>query len=129
MFHGSMLLYTGLSQWGLFVGIALIIFGWVEKRNHLVLAGQFTFLALGLLGLWMVLTHDMPAIDGVGPQLTKAVKAQAYFKGTVYFMALTAVSLILELFKIKYRKFLVYALVIFALMLFSMVVTIQQMSH
>lgn len=127
MFSGSMLFYTNISQWGLFLGVGLIIFGWVEKRKKLELFGQFAFLALGLFGLWILLTHQHSVPTDADLKLNKVARTMAYFRSTVYFMALTAVSLILELFKVKYRKFLVYALVIFALMLFFMVVSIQQM--
>lgn len=127
MVSGSMLLYTSISQWGLFLGIALIIFGWIEKRNLLVLVGQFAFLALGLLGLWIILTHPMPTQAAADLELTKAFRTRGYFKGTAFFMILATLSLVLELFKVKYRKYLVYALVLFALMLFFMVVSIQQM--
>lgn len=129
MFSGSMLFYTNISQWGLFLGVGLIIFGWVEKRKNLVLAGQFAFLALGLFGLWMLLTHHLSIPADADLKLNKAARTMAYFRGTVYFMVLTVVSLFFEFFKVKYRKFLVYTLVIIALMLFFMVVNVQQMPN
>jgi len=128
MFSNSMLVFTSISQWMLFAGIALILFGWIEKRNHFVLSGQLIFLALGFLGLWVIFNYSTPLQPNSGTQIPKEVRILAYFKGVALFMGLTVLTLMLELFKIRYRKFGVYALVFFALMLFFMVFNIQQMA-
>lgn len=122
------LFYTSLSQWTLFLGVALILFGWIEKRDHFVLAGQLFFLAMGFLSLWVLLGEHIhiPVVSGnVEP---KEVKVLAYFKASVLFMGLTVISLILEMFKVRYRKYLVYLVVLVALMLFFMVFNVQQMA-
>lgn len=129
MMSNSLLILTSVSQWGLFLGIAFILFGWVEKREKLVLAGQLAFLIIGLLALWILLTDQIPVPETTNGIITKQVKLLAFFKGVALFSGLNVVSLLLKIFKLHFQKATLYILLLFALMLFFMVFNIQQMAN
>ena len=128
MISNSLLGLTSVSQWGLFLGIVFILFGFVEKREKFVLAGQLAFLLIGFLTLWILLTDQIKVPDSQGIIL-KQGKVLAYFKGMVWFSGLNVVTLLLTLFKIRFHKISLYILLFFALMLFFMVFSIQQMPN
>ncbi len=125
----SFLGYTSISQWALFLGIAAIVFGWIEKKEKFVLIGQLTFLMLGFLALYVLLTDKIIVPQNNGIQISKEIKALAYFKSVALFMSLDVITLLLSLFKIRFLKISIYILVFFALMLFFMVFNIQQMAN
>jgi len=126
MISNYLLGLTSISQWGLFSGIALIIFGWVEKREKLILAGQLVFVLIGLMAAWILLIY-VPEITN--NNIPKQLKVVAYFKGVTAFMGLAVISILLKLFKLRFQRASVYILIFFALMLFFMVFNIQQMSN
>lgn len=129
MISNSMLYLTSISQWGLFLGIGFILFGWIEKREQFTLAGHLTFLLIGVLTAWILLTGQIPepvAIEGV---ISKKAKVLAYFKALAWFSGCNVVSLLLQLFKSRFHKLSLYILVFFALMLFFMIFNIQQMPN
>lgn len=129
MISNSLLGLTSISQWGLFLGIVLILFGWIEKQARFILVGQLTFLLLGFLTLWILLTHqiNVPEItDGI---ITKPTKVLAFFKGMALFSVFNVISLLLNLFKVGFHKVSQYFLLFFALMLFFMAYSIQQMPN
>lgn len=128
MISNSLLGMTSVSQWGLFVGIALILFGWVEKREKLILAGQLAFLLLGFLTTWILLTHQIAVPEAQGV-ITKEVKVLAFFKGMAYFSGFNLLSLLLKIFQLRFYKPSLYILLLFALMLFFMVFSLQQMPN
>jgi hypothetical protein len=128
MISNNLLGLTSISQWALFLGIASILFGWVEKRERFVLAGQLVFLLLGFLALWILLTDEIFVPDVTNGIIPKQLKVLAYFKGVALFTGLTTVSLLLKLFKLRFHKASLYILLFFALMLFFMVFNIQQMA-
>lgn len=129
MFSDSLLALTSTSQWALFIGIGLIIFGWIEKKEKFIWAGQLVFLLLGFLAFYILLTDSIPLPEIGSGQLPKELKVLMYVKGIAVFSGLTIIALLLKLFKIKYQKYIVYLLVFFALMLFFMVFNIQQMAN
>ena len=129
MVSNSLLGLTSVSQWALFVGIALILFGWIEKKEKFVLAGQLIFLALGGLAIWILLTGGIFVPKTDGNTIPKELKVLAYFKGIVIFTGFVAVSLLLKLFNLRFQKSSVYLLIFFALLLFFMVFNIQQMPN
>lgn len=129
MLSNSLLELTSISQWALFLGIASIIFGWIEKREKFVLIGQLIFLVLGLFALYILLTDGIFAPQNDGTHIPKEMKVLAYFKGIALFMGLDVITLLLKLFNLRFRKVSVYLLVFFALMLFFMVFNIQQMAN
>ena len=128
MISNSMLYLTSLSQWGLFLGIGFILFGWIEKRQQLTLAGQLTFLLLGLLTAWVLLTGQIPEPAAMGETISKEVRVLAYFKALAWFSGWNVVSLLLKLFKLRFHNISLYLLVFFALMLFFMIFNIQKYS-
>jgi len=122
----SLLSLTSISQMGLFLGIASILFGWVEKKEKIVLAGHLVFLSLGFLTLWVLITDQIivPDMHGI---ITKQVKVLAFFKALAWFSLFNGVSLLLKFFQPRLHKYSLYILVLFAMMLFFMVYSIQQM--
>lgn len=127
MVSNSLLCFTSISQWALFIGIALILFGWIEKKEKFVLAGQLIFLALGGLAVWVLITGGIFVPKTDGNTIPKELKVLVYFKGVAIFMGFVAVSLLLKLFNLRFQKTSVYFLVFLALLLFFMVFNIQQL--
>jgi len=110
-----------VSQWTLFIGIGLVIFGWIEKKEKLSIAGQVCFILLGLISLWILLTNKIPIAETALNPITKEVKILSYFKLAAYFSVVNLVSLLLYVFKLRYYKWSAYLVVIIGLMLFFMV--------
>lgn len=70
MSNNPFYLYTIIPQWGIFLGIGLVVFGYVEKKGKLTVAGWLTFVATGLFALGVNLfgglnPHPLP--DGTMP--------------------------------------------------------------
>jgi len=128
MISNSLLGLTSISQWGLFLGIVFILFGYIEKNEKFVLAGQLAFLLIGFLTLWVLLTDQIHVPDTQGI-ISKQGKVLAYFKGMAWFSGLNLITLLLTLFKVRFYKISVYVLLFCALMLFFMVFNIQQMPN
>lgn len=126
MGSASLLVLTTISQYSLFLGIGLILFGWIEKKEKLVLAGQAIFLLLGLLSLWVLLTNTIVAPEVNGNSIPKEMKILSYFKSSAYFAGFNLISLLLNLFKVRYHKFSLYLILFTGLMLFFMVFSILQ---
>jgi len=122
-----LLALTTISQYSLFLGISLIFFGWIEKKERLVIVGQVIFLLLGLLSLWVLLTNTTVAPEINGNSIPKEVKILSYFKLSAYFAGFNLISLLLNLFKVRHQKFSLYLVVFTGLMLFFMVFSILQM--
>jgi hypothetical protein len=122
----SLLELTSISQWTLFAGIAVILFGFIEKRDKMILGGQVIFLLLGLFAAYVLLCDVILVPKIVQNSIPKELKVLSFYKGVVLFTGLTIISLILKLFKLRFQKTSIYILVFFALMLFFMVFNIQQ---
>lgn len=129
MISNYLLGLTSISQWGLFSGIALIIFGWVEKREKLILAGQLAFVLIGIMAAWILLNDLIYVPEITDSNIPKQLRVMAYFKGVTAFMGLAVISILLKLFKLRFQKASVYILIFFALVLFFMVFNIQQMAN
>ena len=126
MGSASLLGLTTISQYSLFLGIGLILFGWIEKKEKLVIAGQAIFLLLGILSLWVLLTNTIVAPEVNGNSIPKEMKILSYFKSSAYFAGFNLISLLLNLFKVRYHKFSLYLILFTGLMLFFMVFSILQ---
>lgn len=122
----NLLSLTSFSQWGLFLGIVFIIYGWLEKKDKFILAGQLTFLAIGLLALWILLTDQIAATDTVGGAISKQTKVRGFFKGYLWFSAMNVITLMMKVFKLRYQKTALVILLLFALLLFFMVYNVMQ---
>ena len=115
-----------ISQWTLFLGIGLIFFSWIEKKEKLALAGQVIFIVLGLISLWVLLTNSIVIPEVIGNTIPKEVKILSYFKLVAFFSGFNLISLLLNLFKVRYHKFSLYLVVFIGLTLFFMVFGILQ---
>lgn len=129
MLFNSLLGLTSISQWSLFTGIGLIIFGFIEKKENFILWGQIVFIILGFLALYVLFSNGIIVPETDQGIISKELKVLAFFKGVVLFMILTIVSTILKLFKFRYWKFSVYIITFFALSLFFILVNIQQLAN
>jgi len=122
----SLLVLTSISQLTLFAGIALILFGFIEKRENLLLGGQVIFLLLGFFAVYVLLKNVIVVPELDQNTVPKELKILTFYKEIVLFTGLTLISLILKLFKLRFQKTSLYILVFFALMLFFIVFGIQQ---
>ena len=113
----------------LFLGIGLILFGWIEKKELLILGGQITFLLLGSFAIWVLLSHAITVPETVGTNISKASKIMSFFRSTVILMGLTLISFLMSIFKIRYQKVSISIVLIIASMLFFMVFNIQQIPN
>lgn len=120
---------ASISQWTLFLGIGLIFFSWIEKKEKLALAGQVIFIVLGMISLWVLLTNSIVIPEVIGNTIPKEVKILSYFKLVAFFSGFNLISLLLNLFKVHYHKFSLYLVVFIGLMLFFMVFGILQMPN
>ncbi len=120
---------ASISQWTLFLGIGLIFFSWIEKKEKLALAGQIIFIILGMLSLWVLLTNSVVIPEVIGNTIPKEVKILSYFKLTAFFAGFNLISLLLNLFKVRFHKLSLYLVVFIGLMLFFMVFGILQMPN
>lgn len=125
MMSSNLLSLTSISQWGLFLGIVFIIYGWLETKDKFILAGQLTFVAISILALWIVFTHqiDVTSANGV---LTKETKVLGFFKGYLWFSILNVISLLMKIFKLRYLKAVLVVLILYALLLFFMLYSVMQ---
>ena len=115
------------SQYSLFLGIAIVIFGWIEKKDRLILAGQAVFILLGILSAWVLLTKNITIPVENSTSVTKEAKILGFFKLGIYFAGLNLISVILFAFKARLYKPSLYLLVLVAFALFFMVLNILQM--
>ncbi len=129
MISNYLLGLTSISQWGLFLGIAAIIFGWVEKQERFILAGQLVFMIIGLMAVWILITDQIFLPEIKNNIVPKQYKVQAFFKTITVFAGFTAITILLKLFKLRFHKASIYILMFFALSLFFMVFNIQQMAN
>jgi hypothetical protein len=122
----NLLSLTSISQWGLFLGIVFIIYGWLESKDKFILAGQLTFLAISLLALWIILTHQIETNTPATGGITKETKVLGFFKGYLWFSILNVITLLMKIFKLRYLKAVLVVLILYALMLFFMLYSVMQ---
>jgi len=115
-----------ISQWTLFAGIGLVIFGEMEKKEKLSISGQICFLLPGIMAIWAIVNNSLPLPEIVTESIPKEVKFLSYFKLAAYFSVINLVALLLRIFKFRYYKLMVYLVVFLGLMLFFMVFNILQ---
>lgn len=122
----SLLTITSLSQWTLFAGIALLLFGLMEKREKTALAGQIIFVVSGIFASYIILTQSISIPPMVGDKVPKEVMALSYFRLSIVFSVLNIGSILLYVLKLRFVKTSQYLLVFLAMMLFFWVFNIQQ---
>jgi len=116
-----------ISQYSLFLGIGLIFFSWVEKKERLALAGQAIIVLLGFLSLWVLLTNTIVVPEVNENSISKELKILSYFKISAFFAVFSLISILLSVFKLRYHKLSVYLVVFIGLSLFFMVFSILRM--
>jgi hypothetical protein len=119
---------TSISQWTLFAGIAAALFGWVEKRDKVELAGQIIFILSGIMAIWVIFTKQIIVPETFGPEISKPAKALTYFNGVALLSGVATVSIILKLFKVRFYKIALTITIGFALLLFFLVFNLQKMA-
>lgn len=129
MISNYLLSLTSISQWALFLGIASVLFGWIEKREKFIVAGQIIFILIGFMAVWIISTNQIFVPETPNGIIPKQLKVIAYFKGIIVFMIITSMSILLKLFKLRFQKASLIILMLFALFLFFMVFNIQQMAN
>lgn len=122
-----LLQYSSISQWALFIGIALTLFGWFEKKNKILLAGQFLFLLLGLFAIWVLLSGQVNIGQTETKNITKEMKVLSFYRGVLILNGINLISLFLKLFKLRFQKASLAVVILIALMLFFMIFNILQM--
>lgn len=123
----SLLEITSVAQWLLFAGIALILFGWFEKKDKTLLAGQIIFLLLGFLAIWVLISEKTDIVETIGRNTGKEMKILSFYKGILILTGIDFVSLLLKLFKLRFQKASNAIVILVALMLFFMVFNILKM--
>lgn len=126
MFSNALFYYSSLSQWALFLGIALILFGWLEKKDKIVIAGQILFLLLGLFAFWIIFFGITNIPISTGEKITKELKLTSFFRGIIILGIVDLVSLLLKSFNLRFQKASRIIVILIALMLFFMVFNILQ---
>ena len=126
MYSNVTFTFAIISQWLLFIGIALVLFGWVEKKNKFIFTAQFLFILIGLFAAYLIVTSKANTPESTDFQLTKELKILAYFKSLAYFSILGITSLLVSFFKLRFQKTIIVILILAALMLFFMVFNILQ---
>lgn len=123
----SLLSLTSISQLLLFLGIGMIIFGWVEKKQNLIIAGQAALFLLGLFALWVLFGQiiQIPATNGTS--IPKEVRLLVFFKASAVLAGLSLISVFMSWRKIRFHNAVVAIAILIALALFFMLVSIGQM--
>jgi hypothetical protein len=127
MGSASLLQLTTISQYSLFIGIGLIFFSWIEKKEKLELAGQAIFVLLGFLSLWVIFTNAVVIPEVNESPLSKELKILSYFKLVALFSGFSLISLLFNILKLRFHKLSIYLDVFVGLMLFFMAFGILQM--
>lgn len=127
MTNTTALALTGISQFLLFAGIGLLIFGWIDKKEKMLYAGLFCLILPGLLGL----TNLLHLYNGMSAETISEIKLkriEGFFKGTFLLSLLAAGSIFSVIWKSRYKKAILIIVLSFTLILFFMLINIQQLS-
>ena len=127
MISNTIVQYASLAQWALFFGIALTLFGWFEKKDKVLIAGQLLFLVLSLSALWILFIENVNSPQAIDGKITKEMALLNFFKGAIVLGVLDFASLLMRIFKLRFQKLSYAVVILVALMLFFMVFNILQM--
>ena len=122
----SILSITTIIQYALFGGIAMILFGWFEKKENLTFGGQVIFILSGIFALWILSsdTISVPAVQGAN--IPKEVKVLSIVKLTIWLSAINIVSIVLGVLKNRFYKAILSVVILAALALFFLIIDLQQ---
>lgn len=127
MISNTIVQYASLAQWALFLGIALTLFGWFEKKDKILLAGQLVFLVLSSAAVWILFIENVNAHQPIEGKITKELALLNFFKGAILLGILDLISLAIRIFKLQFKKLSYAVVILVALMLFFMVFNILKM--
>jgi hypothetical protein len=127
MISNTIVQYASLAQWALFLGIALTLFGWFEKKDKVLIAGQLLFLVLSLSAIWILFIENVSSPQAIDGKVTKEMALMNFFKGSILLGVLDLASLLIRIFKLRFQKLSYAVVILVALMLFFMVFNILQM--
>lgn len=116
MTNAQLYLPTILPQWEIFLGVVLVIVGYVEKKGLLTYLGWIVLIIMGLTALYFNLSGDLEVLNGIGTinKLLVTTAWQATIGGV-----LAIVSLLMFRFKKKrYMLLSVLTLIYFVLTFF-----------
>lgn len=117
----SLLSISTISQYILFAGIGLILFGWIEKKEKLTYSAQIIFILLGIFSAIVLSTISFHIQPDAQNTITKEIKAMMFLKLAVCFAGLNLISLLLGLFKNRFYKLALFLIILGALGLFFLV--------
>jgi hypothetical protein len=117
----SLLSISTISQYILFAGIGLILFGWIEKKEKLTYSAQIIFILLGIFSAIVLSTVSFHIQPDAQNTITKEIKAMMFLKLAVCFAGLNLISLLLGLFKNRFYKLALFLIILGALGLFFLV--------
>lgn len=122
----SLLSLSTISQYALFGGIALILFGWFEKKERVAYLGQAIFIALGIFAIWILSTNTYTYQPNGNTEIPKEIKVLSFLKLSVWLAALNIVSWLLGVLKNKYYKASLFIIILSGLSLFFMIFNLLQ---
>ena len=122
----SLLSLSTISQYALFCGIALILFGWFEKKERLAYLGQAVFIVLGIFAVWILSANTYHFQTNGSAEIPKEIKVLSFLKLSVWLAALNIVSLLLGILKNKYYKASLFIVILAGLSLFFMIFNLLQ---
>lgn len=102
MIESGYYIYTIIPQWGIFIGIILVILGVVEKKNTIAMIGWLALFAIGIYTLSINLFYlpeiePMQGNNGIPPEVTLKTIGWQTSIGSL----LVAFTLLLKYFKSK----------------------------
>jgi hypothetical protein len=122
----SLLSITTIIQYTLFGGIAMILFGWFEKKENLTFGGQAIFILSGIFALWIISSGTINVSAIQGTNIPKEVKVLSIVKLTAWLAAINIVSIVLGVLKNKFYKAALVVVILAALALFFLIIDLQQ---
>ena len=124
------ILYT-IPQWGIFLGIAAIIYAWIEKKRTIGMLGNGFLILLGIYALYAILTQLVGIEINMSEVTTEEIlsiddlplenKLLPIYWGLVATGFIALISLILEFLKKKASRIFTVLAGVLGLALFFMV--------
>jgi len=122
----SVLSIVTIAQYTIFLGIALVLFGWFEKKDRLTYGGLAVFILLGIFATGVLLTTAPVLTEMKENTISKELKTVSYMKMITCFSILCLISMILGWRKKRFYKAGLFLVVIIGLSLFFVAVNILQ---
>jgi hypothetical protein len=118
MFETGFYLYTAIPQWGIFVGILLVILGVVEKKNLFVQIGWIILITIGIFTLSVNLS-GIPEVQYVpGEEIPPEITLKTLGWQTSIGSLLAAFAMLLKYLKSKRYKMMGILTITFFVIIF-----------